>query len=218
MGELSSAEFETPLTAYLEDYNKKLNELKSDESKKIQIQKLTAENSLVCENIKIALNNIEMLKKLLFEEDFIMPEKSEAIPLMEKIIFLKKMPLFSHLEAEQLTAIANLIEEKNYPENSEICKENTLSEDFFIVVSGELIKEIKTKNSVLEVLKNYSFFGEISILDDKLMPYSVTSSTSVKLFKIQKKDFLYLLEKNSSIGFALLRQMCSIIRDCNSAV
>ncbi|HPG29832.1 MAG TPA: HEAT repeat domain-containing protein [bacterium] len=218
MGELSSADFEQPLTSYLNDYNKKLIELSSNESKKIQMQKLTTENSLVCENVKIALNNIEMLKKLLFEEDFIMPEKSEAIPLMEKIIFLKKMPLFSQLEAEQLTAVANLIEEKNYPENTEICKENTLSEDFFIVVNGELIKEIKSKNSVIEVIKNYSYFGELSILDDKFMPYSVTASTAVKLFKIQKRDFLYLIEKNSSIGFALLRQMCSAVRICNSAV
>ncbi|MBP7652757.1 cyclic nucleotide-binding domain-containing protein, partial [Candidatus Dependentiae bacterium] len=181
-----------------------------------KLQNFINENFLVCENIKIAVQNIETLKKLLFEEDFIMPEKSDLLPLMERIIFLKKIPIFSRLEAEKLTSIANLLEEKNYPENIEICKENTPGEALYIVVNGELKKENKSKNIFIETIKNYSFFGELSLLDDKNHSYTVTTVSPSKLFIIQKKDFLYLLEKNSAIGLALIKQMCFTIRELRS--
>ncbi|MBP7653084.1 HEAT repeat domain-containing protein, partial [Candidatus Dependentiae bacterium] len=98
MGELSHNDFEKPLKNYLDTYNQKLSSIKSEtnsERSEQKLQNFINENFLVCENIKIALQNIETLKKLLFEEDFIMPEKSDLLPLMERIIFLKKIPIFS---------------------------------------------------------------------------------------------------------------------------
>ena len=162
--------------------------------------------SLIIENIKIALKNIDTLRRLLLEDDFMMPEKTDTLPIMERIIFLKKMPLFAKIDAENLMNIANILEEKSYDKETVIIKHGTNAENFFIIINGS-VKKIMTGSKDENLLKSYDYFGEFILLDDCLYPYSIITETQTKVFVINKRDFTMILKKYSEITIEMLKQM-----------
>ena len=95
---------------------------------------------------------------------------------IEKIICLKKVPIFENLTEEELFALSNISLEKDYKSGETIIQENQPGKELYIIVSGdvEITKLNNEKKISLAFLGPNNYLGEMSIFDNQ--PHSATAT------------------------------------------
>ena len=107
--------------------------------------------------------------------------------------FLEEVPLLSSLTAYERSKIADALETRKYPVNTDIIREGDVGDKFYILEAGEAVV---TKRGEAKPLTNYGkgdYFGELALLEDKPRMATVTSTTEVKLATLGKDGFQRLL-------------------------
>ncbi|MBN2891900.1 MAG: aspartate ammonia-lyase [Bacteroidales bacterium] len=128
--------------------------------------------------------------------------------------FLKKIELFSELNANEIEIIAEKFETITFKKGDFLFKENNERKNIFIIYSGkvELIKSTPFgEEKRLVIFQEYDFMGEGSLLDNS--PHSTTAraiedTVTFSLDIIKNKDFL---EENQLISLKTLKYLSKMI-------
>ena len=103
-----------------------------------------------------------------------------------------KVPLFSHLEASRIAAIARLLQMEVVPPRHTIVLRGEPGEAMFFIVSGEV--EVSIQPRPLR-LGPGQYFGEIALLRQVPRTATVVSVTECELLALSAADFRRLLEE-----------------------
>jgi CRP-like cAMP-binding protein len=138
-------------------------------------------------------------------------------PALEKIDFIKSVPLFSELDDDTLAKLAKSGSSKNYEKDSIILSESDAGNALFILVSGKVkISRIShdenNKEVILSILNPSDFFGEMALLDGLARSATVTAMAKSEVFIIQRNDFLELLKTHPEVSISLLRELAQRLR------
>ena len=76
---------------------------------------------------------------------------------MDRLLLLRRVPLFAQLTLDQLEAINAIILETHYVDGEVICKEGELGDDLFVLAEGEV-----------DVFRNYGTDKQIRLGGDLL--------------------------------------------------
>lgn len=137
------------------------------------------------------------------------------------ISYLKKIPLFSNFNNDQLDLLYKAGLTKKYPKGSTIVSQHGPGDTFYIVVSGRVKVTLLHEDGneiVLYLLKEGDFFGELSLLDKEPRSASVISLTETSLFLITQGRFKQLITSNSGILEKVLQGICKRLRDANETI
>jgi CRP/FNR family transcriptional regulator len=133
-----------------------------------------------------------------------------------KIEFLKNIQLFSSLTNEELLHISSRVIVKEFKKNEVILYEQDTNEFMYIIVFGK-VKVIRTtkdgKEIILATHKSNELFGEISLIDGKTSPATVSATEDSHIAIISKKDFYFLLSNQSKVLEKMLQILCSRLRE-----
>lgn len=145
-----------------------------------------------------------------------MPYKfQKGIKLSNYIEFLKQVPIFSDLDEESLSKVANSGVLQSFKKDSVILSEEDAGNALFVIVSGK-VKVVRSdsqdKEVILAILNDSDFFGEMAILDGLNRSANVISMEDSKIFIIQRNDFLDLLRKYPDVSIALLQELSTRLR------
>ena len=132
---------------------------------------------------------------------------------VEKILFLKNVPLFSKLPPEELGHLAGIAEEIVYPEGEVIIREGDHGEEMFLIVEGEV--EITRGSESLAVLRSQDYFGEMSILDGEPRSATITAKADCLLLRIRQSDFYDILERHFNVALTIIHTLTRRLRDLN---
>lgn len=127
---------------------------------------------------------------------------------------LKKFKIFSTLSDSVLAKILKTVDIKNISQGEVICKENSVSDIFYLIKSGnvEIYKHTAQGDTkVLAILSEGSHFGEMSLFHDSLRMASVKAATDVRLFEIKRESFIRLMSEDIETGMKLLSAIMSIV-------
>lgn len=131
------------------------------------------------------------------------------------IEFLKQVPIFSDLDEESLSKVANSGVLQSFKKDSVILSEEDAGNALFVIVSGK-VKVVRSdsqdKEVILAILNDSDFFGEMAILDGLNRSANVISMEDSKIFIIQRNDFLDLLRKYPDVSIALLQELSTRLR------
>jgi len=133
-----------------------------------------------------------------------------------KIEFLKKIKLFSSLSDEELHHISSKVFIEEFKKNEVILQEEDTNEFMYIILFGTAKVTQSTKDGkeiILSIHKSDDFFGEISLIDGKTSPATVTSTDNSLLAIISKKDFYSMIFNQNKVLENLLKILCSRLRD-----
>jgi CRP-like cAMP-binding protein len=136
-----------------------------------------------------------------------MPE----LNLVEKVIALEAVPLFENLGPEQLTEIATVAREIEFPPRKPILEDGKPLDALYIILDGSV--ELRTAGEPLytahqnEVLGTWALFEE----DDPL-PVSAQTLEDTRLLRVGRDDFYDLLADNSEITSAIFSTMVKRFR------
>jgi signal transduction histidine kinase len=136
-----------------------------------------------------------------------------AAPLNVPDIILHAFPGIQPVEAEQLAQTGAL---RTYPSAKILCQEDALETVFYILLEGE-VKVSKTINSsevrLLKVLKVGDFFGEMALIHNAPRAATVETLTPVTVLEIDKAGFETLLERNSVVSLAMVKEVSRRLRE-----
>ena len=133
-----------------------------------------------------------------------------------KIDFLKNIRLFSSLSDKELYNISSKVIIEEFKKNEIILHEEDTNEFMYIILFGNAKVTQTTKEGkeiILAIHKSDEFFGEISLIDGKTSPATVTATENSLVAIISKKDFYSLIFSQDKVLEKLLVILCARLRD-----
>ena len=144
-----------------------------------------------------------------------------AFSAVSVALFLRRVPLFSHLSDADITRLAEAARERNYPKNSVILFEDDPGDALYVVVTGQvkvvLIGE-DGREVILSVLNEGQFFGEMALIDDEPRSAHVIAMLDSNLLVLRREDFQRRLQESPTIALGLLRELSARMRKADGKI
>ena len=118
-------------------------------------------------------------------------------------------------------SVASYFTEEEFIPGEIVFEEFTPGDSFFIILEGEieiykhLGQSVDTTQAKLDVLKPYSYFGEMSLVDDYPRSATARARTNVKLLKMTKRVFIDICMKYPMVIFNLMKTISHRLRNTN---
>ena len=190
----------------------------------IKSEKFDMIKSLDWEKVSPSNANQELLARQLQKNgqklDFIPRDrfKLEELELamystLEKTIILKSVDMFKSIPAENLSRVAQITEEVDFEENTQIMAEGDYGDSLFIVVDGN-VKIHKGDQEIVRLGKG-ACLGEMALLDGEPRSADATVTEDSTLFKIEQEGFYEVMGSQSEIMEGIIKLLSGKLRDTN---
>jgi CRP/FNR family transcriptional regulator len=125
---------------------------------------------------------------------------------IQLVVYLQKVDLFSHCNAEQMVRMAGIARQRSFEAGERIYSVNDPAEALYCVVEGEVGLGAPGGESHRAVGPGDTF-GVREILSDRLRRYDAAARERTKTVVLEAEDFFDLLSNNIEIVKALFRQL-----------
>lgn len=140
--------------------------------------------------------------------------KENRLLLIEKVLLLKSLSMFSETPETVLAEVAEILEEIDFEKGSHIFEEGEVGNCMYIIFKGEVA--IVKGQQHLATLHENSFFGELSLLDTETRSASAKALTDVLLLKIDQEPFYELMENRVEVAKGIIQTLCKRVRTLNT--
>jgi CRP/FNR family transcriptional regulator, cyclic AMP receptor protein len=123
---------------------------------------------------------------------------------------LAEIPLFSHMDDEELTELHSLMSERIFQPGQVVMKEGEQGSTFQIIERGEVeiwLTDTDGKKVVLDVLGPGKFFGELSMLTGETRSASATSEEEVMTLELDRDEFFDFLRRRPDAALDVLTEL-----------
>lgn len=129
---------------------------------------------------------------------------------VERLSFLRKVPLFASLADKELRMISRGLRTLEVSRGDVVCKEGEVGDSFYIIRSGVVTVSTRKDHQerILNQLYRGDFFGEASLLTGEVRAASVTALLDVDLFVLPKESFEEILRGYPLVSLHLNRILC----------
>ena len=140
---------------------------------------------------------------------------------MTYVDFLKKVPLFSDLDDEELHKLASIVREQNYKRRTTIVRVDDPGGALYILKSGLVKITIEDQHGdemILRILYPTDFFGEMSLLDGMPRSATVTAQEPSEVLTISREHFLNIIEQSPKILLKMTAVLSQRLRNTNELI
>lgn len=120
------------------------------------------------------------------------------------------VPIFNHLETEQMDEIMALIHSKSYKKGEDIYQSGQTSDALYIVRSGR-VKIVRIsesgKEQLLRILNPGDFTGELALFNESVHDTFATTLSDTDICMIRREDLQELLSKYPKISMKILSEL-----------
>ncbi len=145
-------------------------------------------------------------------------ENIATLSLMERILFLKRVPLFENLSPADLKQVAALAQEESFSDGVMIAREGEVGDVMFIIISGE-VRVISTRNGKeveLARRKNGEYVGEMALISKEPRIATLTTVGDVRALCIDQKSFESLLRDRPDVSLAVIQILCERLKEAST--
>src|ERR671919_692050 len=139
-------------------------------------------------------------------EGAFMTRTETTVPLVERVVFLRKAPLFAALPPQDLQPIAELAEEHLFAEGDLIAAEGELGDTTYVILDGEV--DVVAGGRMLAVRGTGDVIGEMSVISSRPRVASLRAKSNVRVLEIHKPAFEAILRERPDTALALMRVLC----------
>jgi CRP-like cAMP-binding protein len=143
-------------------------------------------------------------------------QEFSGLLLIEKVLLLKSLSVFSETPETILAEMAHLLREVEYTERAPIVKEGETGNCMYIIFRGEV--KITKGKELLATLKEKDFFGELSLMDTETRSATVTAATDCILFRLDQEPFYDLMESRPEVVKGVIQILCKRLRMANQRI
>jgi HEAT repeat protein len=141
------------------------------------------------------------------------------VSLMERLLALKQVPLFSQLSLEQLEAVQQISSEVEYLANEIIVKEGEPGGELYLLIDGKvrIYKGYGTLGeTLLSSVNAISYFGEMAALDDQPRSATVVAAERSRMLRLDGESLKELIRQMPEISFEIMRILTGRVRRAES--
>jgi signal transduction histidine kinase len=134
-------------------------------------------------------------------------------PISPIEVMQKAFPGMETSEANRIVKLGTLM---TVTEDTVLCHEGKFESVFYILMQGNVVVTKVINDSETRVLKHLGagdFFGEMAIIHDAPRAATVSTVSPTVVLALEKEAFSNLLEKNSSISLAMVREVSRRLRE-----
>jgi hypothetical protein len=133
---------------------------------------------------------------------------------VEKVLFLKTVPLFAGLDGEELAALADIALEQEYQPGEIIFDQGQIAHHLYVIVRGkvEVFYRAGSIAHPVAVLGEKECFGEMAILDDEPRSATVRAAELTLALKVDRENFYELIHERPQVSFAIFKILTSRLR------
>jgi HEAT repeat protein len=132
-----------------------------------------------------------------------MTRTETTVPLVERVVFLRKAPLFAALPPQDLQPIAEVAEEHLFGEGDLIAAEGEPGDTAYVIVDGEV--DVVAGARTLAVRSSGEVIGEMSVISSRPRVASLRAKSDVRVLEIHKPAFEAILRERPETALGLLR-------------
>jgi HEAT repeat protein len=139
-----------------------------------------------------------------------------TIPIMERILYLRNVPLFAGLSPVELKQIAGISGEHYFAPGEVFARQGELGDEMYIVVAGEVEVRMRREDGTEVVItrrKSGEFVGEMSIISNQPRMASLAAVGNVRLLCVEKLHFESMLRERPEVSLALIQALVARLRD-----
>jgi HEAT repeat protein len=138
-----------------------------------------------------------------------------ALSLMDRILFLKRVPMFAQLSPGDLKQVAVIAEEAGFKDGEALAEEGELGDELFVLVEGEVIVTTSdASGQVIELARRGpgEYVGEMSIVNREPRMASLIASGNTYALTIDRKSFESLLRERPDVSLAVIRELSTRLK------
>jgi HEAT repeat protein len=145
----------------------------------------------------------------------------QTLSLMERILFLKRVPLFSDLPPGELKQVAAIADEHLFVDGEIMADQNEPGDEMYIIVSG-LVRVVVSNEGEPEVelarREAGQYVGEMAVISRKPRMARLVAEGDVRTLCIGQKQFEGILRERPETSLAVMRVLCDRLRERETAV
>ncbi|SFM02240.1 HEAT repeat-containing protein [Paenibacillus sp. 1_12] len=158
----------------------------------------------------------DIAQHVLKEEQAVMPNEQKLLTMLDKVLFLKQVSLFSNVSVDELGLIAGITQEEVYPDQALLLRQGEANSSVYLIVDGHVELSLVTSNGgegTIGVLGAKEVFGESTALDQSIS--GVTAQAifdEVRVLTLKGEGLSRLIRLYPEIGIGLLHASSARVR------
>lgn len=132
------------------------------------------------------------------------------LTLIEKVIFLRGIDVFSEVPTEQLGYLAAIAEPQRRGAGERIYEEHAPADSMYVVIRGRV--RLHRGDTEVLIAVERSAFGTWALFDDEPRLTAATAIDEVELLRIDKEEFIDLLADHVAITQGVLKAIVRRLR------
>lgn len=149
-----------------------------------------------------------------------MTETLTTLPVMDRVLFLRRVPLFADLPPQDLLPIAAIASEHSFADADTIAEQDDPGDEMHIIVSGYvmvILRQADGHQQVLAVRSAGDVIGEMAVITSGPRMASLAAKGPVRLLSIARRPFEAMLRERPETSLALMRVLCQRLADRDAA-
>jgi CRP-like cAMP-binding protein len=132
----------------------------------------------------------------------------------ERIVLLRKAPLFSRVNDKGLKAIARSAVVQEIDAGTKIVSEGKTGVGFYLILEGSV--RVVRGEEELAVLKKGDFFGEMALLDSEPRSADVIANEDTRCLVLKRWDMKGIVATNPEVALRMLEEVARRLRQADS--
>jgi HEAT repeat protein len=142
-------------------------------------------------------------------------ESIKTLPLMERILFLRRVALFADLAPADLKAIASIAGEQFYSDGDAIMRQGEPGTEMYIIASGEVRVMSKLANEEMKEVARRTegeVIGEMAIISHEPRTATLLASGDVRTLCIDQRQFESIIRERPETSLAIMRVLIARVQ------
>lgn len=138
-------------------------------------------------------------------------EEDALLRLVERVRFLRSVPVFKELSPEDLMKLAEIATSSHHPAGTVIFREGDPGDMLCMVVSG--LVAIRDGQTIIATQKPNDFFGELALFDQEPRSADAVAIEETVLLEIGGADLDAVMERRPEIAREIIRVLARRLRN-----
>jgi hypothetical protein len=134
-----------------------------------------------------------------------------TLSTLDRILFMKRVPLFTMLPPEDLAHVARLATEHVYSEGSVIAREGDRGERLYVIASGA-VRVIAGEREIAR-RKEGDYVGELSLITGEPRMATLVAAGETRCLAIGRREFEAIIRDRPQVGLAVIRTLSERLRE-----
>lgn len=144
-------------------------------------------------------------------------ENIATLSLMERILFLKRVPLFANLMSGDIKQVAAIAREESFGDGDIIVQQGEVGDLMFIIVSGEVRVMVTKDQRQVEIARRSSgeYVGEMALFG-KERTATLAAIGHVHTLCIDRQSFESILRDRPDVSLAVIQVLCQRLQEASN--